>query len=159
MDASSRDTQADTPPLNAGLSGKYPTARREGLGGASGGSVFRSKDARLHREAVQFRPLLQAELLFEPSPVRLDGLHAHADAIRDLLIGVALGQESQHFALSPAQVLRPLRLGATRAGDGMRRRVERLREFYKRAPSMDGSNGGQQLRIGHLLDHIPGRSS
>src|SRR2546427_254095 len=94
-------------------------------GRVDGGAV---EDAGLDGEAIQLRSSLEAELLSQAGAVRLDGLHAHADSVRDLLIGMALRQQPQHFALAPAQVPRLLGLGPGAARDCVVRRVQRLRE-------------------------------
>src|SRR5438552_9462352 len=77
-----------------------------------GRSWLGSEDSGLDGKPIQLRTALQAELLAQPSPVRLDGLHAHLDLRGDLLVGVPLCQEPEHLALARAQVLRALRLGA-----------------------------------------------
>src|SRR5690606_37759236 len=52
---------------------------------------FNLQQSLLHREPNQLRPRLQPQLLHQVALMRLDGLHADDEIIRDLFIGIPFG--------------------------------------------------------------------
>src|SRR3990172_5837680 len=69
-------------------------------------SVGVFEQAVLEGVADEFGPALEAQLFHEARLVGFDGLDADAEAVGDLLVGVAVGEEPQNFSLPVAQ--RPL---------------------------------------------------
>ena len=77
----------------------------------AGGRGLGVENPGLGREAIEISASFETELLTKPRTVRLYGLHTQANLVGDLLVGVSLCEEPEHFALAPAQFLRWLRRG------------------------------------------------
>src|SRR5690349_6370102 len=104
--------------------GEIPQRRnRRSAGRARRPRLRLGEQALLEGEAEDLGARPQAELVAQPRAVRLDGLDAQREAVRDLAVGVALRDQHEDLALALAQevVAGPRRglLGrADRAGDG-----------------------------------------
>src|SRR5581483_6378487 len=83
------------------------------------------EESELERESDVVGSLVQADLVLNAVPVRVDGLRRDAEHASNLRAGVALGDEAKHGLLPKAQALEPQSRRIDRWRD---RPMERRRE-------------------------------
>src|SRR5437773_4497308 len=112
-----------------------------------------------HREAHDLRRVVEVELLHDVLAVRLHRVDAHREDDRDLLVGLALGDELQHLAFAVGEQREVvLDLLPARVAEVALEQHLRDRRAEERAASTDRLDGLQEVQVLRVLEQIAARA-
>src|ERR1700754_4383435 len=118
-------------------------------------AYLRLREAATNRVAHELHAIAHAELAQQVGTVRLDGLLRQVQGLRDLLVGVGLGDQLEHFLLARRErLLRAGRRVAHPLADD--RALDRVGQ--KGVAARDRADRVQQRLVDLALQYVTGRA-